>query len=198
MIHFQNRDGNRPFHNRVRIAIEKTDGAYFQGKGGIMSIKSAINNRLTGFIIFVFIAVFLMGTGTAIAQEHPGEHPSEHPSSVNTSITKESLAAAITDYVTGESELKGGYFLFFDQEQNKPLALTLDKVHKDRLSALGEGVYFACADFNDTGGDMYDLDIFMMNGMRGLEVTEISVHKKNGEARYVWVEKDGIWSRKTK
>ena len=82
--------------------------------------------------------------------------------------------------------------------QNKPLALTLEDVHKDRLGDLGDGSYFACADFKDSGGDTYDMDIFMKRGKTGMEATDISVHKKNGVARYDWVEKDGIWSKKAK
>lgn len=150
------------------------------------------------FIIFAVSVIFLAGAIAVSAQEHPREHPSEHPMSKKAEVTKETLASAITDYVSKESDLKGGYFLFFDKKQNKPLALTLDNVHKDRLATLGDGVYFACADFKDTGGDMYDLDIFMKQGTKGLDVTDISVHKKNGEARYDWVEKEGVWSKQEK
>lgn len=124
------------------------------------------------------------------------EHPTEHPTSKKETLTKEALADAITDYVNKESNLKGGYFLFFDGQQDEPLALTLDKVHKERLATLSDGVYFACADFKATDDDMYDLDIFMKGDEHDLEVTEINLHKKNGEARYTWVEKDGIWSKK--
>jgi hypothetical protein len=168
----------------------------FSRKDETMRSRTRITGWLFNSVIPAVLAIFFSGTIIAAAQEHPGEHPSEHPTSEKASITKESLAAAITDYVNKESDLKGGYFLFFDKQQNKPLALALDKVHKDRLATLGDGVYFACADFKDTGGDMYDLDIFMKDGTSGLEVSDISVHKKNGEARYDWVEKDGIWSKK--
>lgn len=146
---------------------------------------------------FLSLLVMVFAGATVVsAQEHPSEHPSEHPTSKKAALSKESLADAITDYVNKESNLKGGYFLFFDGQQDKPLALTLDKVHKERLATLGDGVYFACADFKATDDDMYDLDIFMKEDEHGLEVTEINLHKKNGQARYVWVEKDGIWSKK--
>jgi Na+-transporting methylmalonyl-CoA/oxaloacetate decarboxylase gamma subunit len=158
-----------------------------------------------GIMRKTFLSLLVMvfaGVSTTSAQEHPTEHPSEHeaehPTSEKAALTKETLADAITDYVSKESNLKGGYFLFFDDQQGKPLALTLDKVHKERLAALGDGVYFACADFKATDDDMYDLDIFMKEDEHGLEVTEINLHKKNGEARYTWVEKDGIWSKKKK
>lgn len=152
-----------------------------------------------GIIGAAFLSLSIMvfaGASVVSAQEHPSEHPSEHPTSKKATLTKETLAEAIRDYVNGESDLKGGYFLFFDKKQGKPLALTLDRVHKERLATLGGGVYFACADFKAIDGDMYDLDIFMKETKEGLEVTDISLHKKNGQARYTWTEKNGIWSKK--
>jgi hypothetical protein len=167
-------------------------------KDEAMRRENHLTVRLVTSVLPAVLAVFFTGAIIASAQEHPREHPSEHPASKKAAVTKETLAAAITDYVNKESELKGGYFLFFDREQDKPLALRLDKVHQDRLSTLGDDVYFACADFEDTGGDMYDLDIFMKKGTSGFDVTDISLHKKNGEARYDWIEKDGIWSKQEK
>ncbi len=132
------------------------------------------------------------------ADEHPSEHPKEHPKGQTKSsgLTREALAKAIKGYVEKEAKLKGGYFLVYDQAARKPLALTLDRVHDDRLSRVSEGVYFACADFRTPENQVYDLDIFMKQSGSGLEVTEIAVHKEDGKARYGWVEKDGIWSKK--
>lgn len=155
---------------------------------------ATIENILTRIFLTVLV-VLITGSVSASAQEHPSEHPSEHPTSTKAEVSKETLADAIIEYVNNESDLKGGFFLVYDQEQDKALALKLDKVHKERLATLGNGVYFACADFNATDGNVYDLDIFMKDSEHGLEVSEISVHKTNGEARYGWVEKDGVWSK---
>ena len=160
-----------------------------------------IESILTRIFLSVLI-VFFVGTISALAQEHPTEHPSEHPSEHPTSkkaeITKETLAEAIVGYVNNDADLKGGFFLVYDKEQGKALALKLDKVHEDRLATLGNGVYFACADFNATDGSVYDLDVFMKDSKQGLVVSDISVHKKNGEARYGWVEKNGVWGKSKK
>ena len=153
-------------------------------------------------LLFAFSSAF-----TARAGEHPSEHPAEkpaakqehpaeHPHEAKSKVTKDSLEKAIKDYVKTDSVLKGGYFLVYDKVDKKPLVLTLQKVHKDRLSKVSNGVYFFCADFKTPDGLVYDLDIFMKDGAHGLETTEVVVHKKNGKARYGWVEKDGIWSRK--
>ena len=68
----------------------------------------------------------------------------------------------------------------------------------DRLTGLGNDVYFACADFQASNGKVYDLDIFM-NGKssENLGVTKIIVHKEDGVQRYSWREKDGVWVKTT-
>ena len=130
------------------------------------------------------------------ATNSAAEHPAEHPQAESTGMTKETIAKAVGDYVQKETNLKGGYFLVYDQVANKPLVLALDRVHKDRLSKVSEGVYFACADFKTPENRVYDRDIFMKQTESGFEVTEISIHKEEGKARYNWVEKGGIWTKK--
>lgn len=152
--------------------------------------------------VMVVTIVLVAMAGYAYAGEHP-EHPAakaaEHASTMKAPpITKEELAEAIQAYVEEDAMLKGGYFLVYDKEAAKPLALTLKKVHKDRLSSVGHGVYFACADFVTPTGKVYDLDIFMKGPDKNhLSVTEITVHKESGEARYTWYESEGIWKRKS-
>jgi len=165
----------------------------------------------TGLMMF---ALILFGGQTALAGEHPTEHPSEHPSGKkaehpehpakktdkaekSVGLTKEDMAEAISGYVAKDADLKGGYFLVFDKESGKPLALQLEKVHKDRLSRVAKDVYFACADFRTHDGKkVYDLDVFMHGpDKKHLKVTEVSVHKEDGDARYGWVEKNGVWSK---
>ena len=131
------------------------------------------------------------------AQEHP-EHPQQGEKQAEKStekpMTLDQLADAIASYIQQDSKLKGGYFLVFDTEEKKPLALTLDKVHRERLASLGGGVYFACTDMkSDT--TVYDLDFFMKQTPHGIETSDISIHKKNGKPRYGWKEESGIWKK---
>src|SRR3989338_210610 len=170
-----------------------------------------------GAVLMAF-ALMLFGGRIAMAGEHPTEHPSEHPAAgtakaehpehpaktdkagkaeKSVGLSKEDMAEAISGYVSKDADLKGGYFLVFDKESGQPLALTLEKVHKDRLSRVAKDVYFACADFRTHDGKkVYDLDVFMHGpDKKHLKVTEISVHKEDGDARYGWVEKDGVWSK---
>ncbi len=135
--------------------------------------------------------------------EHPAkevaaaktEHP-EHPkAAAEAEVTKEMMGEAITGYVEKDAALKGGYFCVYDAKANAPLALTLDKVHQDKLAKVSDGLFFACCDFKATNGTMYDLDFFMKSTPMGLRVSEVAVHKEAGKPRYGWVEKDGVWSK---
>lgn len=144
----------------------------------------------------VTLGFLAFGATTALAQEHP-EHPEkkvEHPESAET-MTLDELADAIAGYIAQDSKLKGGYFLVFDPVDEKPLMLKLEKVHKERLSALGGGVYFACSDMKASDGTVYDLDFFMKRMGNRIETTEVAIHKKAGVARYGWNEENGVWKK---
>ncbi len=122
------------------------------------------------------------------------EHPSEHPTTVKSlKLTISQLAESIEKYIQQDVELKGGFFVF-DVKNDEVLNLTLNKIHKERLSNIGNDTYFACADFKASNGKVYDLDVFMMGKSQDdLVVTEINVHKESGIARYGWQNQSGIW-----
>ena len=136
--------------------------------------------------------------------EHPtGSKKAEHPTATITpqivqgeKITLQNLARAIESFVEADINLRGA-FLVIDPSTNEVLKLNLEKVHKERLSHVGDDVYFACADFNADDGKVYDLDIFLRGtNTEELTVTEITVHKEDGQARYGWLEQDGVWIKK--
>lgn len=151
------------------------------------------------------LAFFSFAAISVSAQEHP-EHPTkekpktehpEHPSNEQAvAVTVDQMAQAITDYVNSDAVLKGGFFFVYDASTKKPLQLTLDKVHKERLSQVGENLFFACSDFKGAGGKMYDLDFFMKSKDGKLKVTELMIHKEEGKPRYSWYEEEGVWKRK--
>ena len=147
--------------------------------------------------------VALMAVSLAVVlimgcKEHPAEHPAEHPkeSGGKVTVTKDELADAIEVYVK-EASTAEGYFVVNDEEAGKELKLTLDKVHRKRLSRVGEGLYFACADFKNIDGTIYDLDVFMKGTAKdNLSFSKFSVHKEAGKERYTWYEEGGVWKRK--
>ena len=151
------------------------------------------------------IIILICAASIVLAQ---GEHPTktkkaEHPTTTITpqivqgeKITLQNLAQAIEGFVEADIILRGA-FLVIDPKADTVLKLKLEKVHKERLSHIGENIYFACADFNAENGKVYDLDIFLQGtNTDNLTVTEISVHKEDGTPRYGWKEENGIWSKK--
>ena len=138
--------------------------------------------------------IIVIGLVNFLVAEHPTEHPSEHPTAAKLpKLTISQLAESIEKYIQQDVELKGGFFVF-DVKKGEVLNLTLSKIHKERLSNIGNNTYFACADFQASNGKVYDLDVFMMGKSQDdLMVMEINVHKENGVARYGWKNQSGIW-----
>jgi hypothetical protein len=137
----------------------------------------------------------LTGATRAPGSERFGEDL--HPERVDLSqVTKESIAQSITRYVQDETGRHGGVFAIDDPQQNTTLDLNLANVHMERLSALGDGRYFACADFKGRDGHTYDIDVFMRpHSEAGFVPTDVLVHKQDGKARFDWVERDGRWAQ---
>lgn len=157
-----------------------------------------MNKSRTLITIFSLLALAAFG----VAQEHPehpqkSEHP-EHPTEAKTAfkVDVDAMESAILAFVKHDSELKGGFFLVFDKKSKKPLTLTLSKVHKQKLSQCGENLYFACSDFDATGGKEFDVDFFMQLDEDELVVTKVMIHKEDGSPRYTWFEEEGLWKTK--
>jgi hypothetical protein len=124
----------------------------------------------------------------------PDQHPELAHLTHLTEVTLDSLTQSIASYVEDESKRQGGVFPVPDPDHGTPLELTLTKVHRERLSKLADGRYFACADFTGPKGGTYDVDIFMRTESTGVVPSEMIVHKVNGAARFNWSERDGVWS----
>lgn len=131
------------------------------------------------------------------ASRAPGSErlqPDEHPELAHlTQVSTDSLADAITSYVASESKGRNGAFPVPAPNGGEPLGLTLTTVHRERVSRLADGRYFACADFKGADGHTYDVDIFMRAESKGLVPADIIVHKVNGAPRFNWIERDGAW-----
>ena len=116
----------------------------------------------------------------------------EKPGSGTHEVSKETLAKVIEDHAAQQ----GASFKFTHPDTKKGLSLTLIKVHKDRLSKVAENRYFACSDFKEAGGTVYDLD-FWVNASGGqLTVTKTMLHKEAGKPRYTWHQEGGVWKQK--
>jgi len=151
-------------------------------------------------LAFVLIVTAFLST-LALAQEkkeHPKEeHPKEHPEHPKTAkkMSTDDIDKAIRAHIEKTAAASGGKFPVKDDVLNKTWDLELVKVHNDKLQALADGRYFACVDFKAADGTMVDVDFFMKKAGDALEVTDTTVHKINGKARYGYQEKDGVWVR---
>jgi hypothetical protein len=135
--------------------------------------------------------------GLAQQQEHP-KPPAAAPTAAS-AVTLEDVAQQIETYVKRESH--DGAFKFEDKAAGKQLSLTLDRIHRERLSQVGPDMFFACVDFKSADGKVYDLDFFVQGTSKeNLRVLpdKTSVHKENGKERYTWAfnADKGIWEQK--
>jgi hypothetical protein len=126
------------------------------------------------------------------------EHP-EHPTGKQkpAGLTKDQLADAIEAYIKKEAAANNGNFPITDEKSGEKLQLTLERVHRERLARVGDDKYFACVDFKNTKGTIYDVDFFMKGTSKeNLTFSEFMIHKVDGKARYTWHEENGVWKRK--
>jgi hypothetical protein len=144
----------------------------------------------------IAVTVIAFFSTLALAQEkkeHPKEHP-EHPKSEK-KVSTDDIDKAIRGHIEQATKAAGGKFSVKDDVLNKTWELELVKVHQDKLQALADGRYFACVDFKAADGTMVDVDFFLKKDGDALAVTDTTVHKINGKARYNYQEKDGVWVR---
>jgi hypothetical protein len=126
-------------------------------------------------------------------KEHPKEHP-EHPKSEK-KVSTDDIDKSIRAHIGDVAKTSGGRFPVKDDVLTKTWQLELVRVHTERLQALADGSYFACVDFKAEDGTIVDVDFFLKKQGDALVVTDTSVHKVNGKARYNYEEKNGVWVR---
>jgi hypothetical protein len=150
-------------------------------------------------VLALSLTALLAAPVIAQQKEHPKEHPQkkEHPEQPKSEkkFSVDDIDTAIRSNIEEEAKASDGKFLVQDEVLDKTWELELVRVHKDRLQALADGRYFACVDFKAADGTMVDVDFFLKKEGDKLAVTDTSVHKINGKARYNYEEKDGVWVR---
>lgn len=147
-------------------------------------------------VVILLVAVALVVWLGARAQEHPkSEHPKkEHPAAAKPVSTAD-LEAAIRAHIDGTAKKNNGSFPVKDDVLKKTWQLKLVRVHTDRLTQLDDTTFFACVDFSAADGTLVDVDFFLKGKEGKLEVTDTSVHKINGVARYLYQQKGKFWER---
>lgn len=153
-------------------------------------------------ILALLVVVGLVGVmGLRAQQEHPQEHPKkappkqEHPAAKPASTAD--LEKAIREHVEETAKKNDGKFPVKDDVLKKTWQLTLVRVHTDKLTQLSDTTYFACVDFKADDETVVDVDFYLEQKNDKLEVTDTSVHKVNGVARYLYEKKGDFWVRVT-
>ncbi|KKK53712.1 hypothetical protein LCGC14_3092030, partial [marine sediment metagenome] len=146
-------------------------------------------NWQTAIPVAVLVCALLAGCDTSWGEEQGSSD------SVPNVVTKE-IQDGIEKHIEEQTRLGEGYFkLPFDDGE---LRLKLVRVHTEYLANLGPRRHFACVDLASTDGDVYDVDFFLAGDPGAMTVTETTVHKINGQPRYVWEQKrDKTWHRVT-
>ncbi len=162
-------------------------------------MKKVLSLPMALAVLAFFSAYPLAAREAAAQKEHPSqekkkEHPKEHPTSEK-KVSTEDLDATIRTHIEEKAKVSGDRFPVKDDVLKKTWELELVRVHKDRLQSLADGSYFACVDFKAADATMVDVDFFLKKEGGRLAVTDTSVHKINGKARYNYQEKDGVWVR---
>lgn len=155
------------------------------------TVSSVSRSRLLTAVIAATLACGGWGAPRVWA-EHPG-------GAGKPAVEMADVSRSIESYVKQES--KDGGFKIKDPLTGKQLSLTLDQVHRERLSQVGPDLFFVCADFKAADGALYDLDFFVQGKSKdSLRVLpdKTSVHKENGKERYTWAfnATKGVWEQK--
>jgi hypothetical protein len=88
---------------------------------------------------------------------------------------------AIVNYIKNEAGTDGT-FAIEDTVAGKTWQLTYDYVH-ETVQETEDGRYYACVDFTE-GNNRLDLDIYVVKEDDKPKVSEVVIHKVNGESRW--------------
>ncbi len=122
------------------------------------------------------LLVALVGTRGAWAEKPPEEE------AAMTAKRDAEVRAALEDYIKKDVALKGGFFIR-DAEKDTVQSLAFDNVHMG-VHGMPDGSFFACADFMDVAGKVFDLDVYAKPGPEeGWEIVKILIHKEDGIVR---------------
>lgn len=172
--------------------------------------KNLIITMLFGF--FVGLGASLQASSCGSGEDHAGEgkassgsekasgHHGHSKSEKKGGLDVEQVVDAVRKYVVVDSKTKGGYFMVWDDQEEKALALSLDKIHRSPPRQVSDNVFLVCADFKATDGKVYVLDLYVKEDRRGkIKITDVvTVRKVDKKARYKWVEKHGRWTKSEK
>ena len=125
--------------------------------------------KTTALCPVIWIAALSVGVVACQPDEQTAKTPSENE-----------VKAAIEEYVRQDISLRDAFFLR-DPRDESVLVLSFDHVH-EQVHTTPEGGYYACVDFKDDAGNIYDVDVYMEATDGDYQPAKLVLHKVNGEA----------------
>jgi len=105
------------------------------------------------------------------------------PKAPDSRVTDE-IQAGIENHIRTRTLEGDGLFDLEDGQDT--LHLKLVRVHTEYLSKLGPGYSFACVALATAAGDVFAVAFFLLGEPGEMQVSATTIHKKNGQPRYVW------------
>jgi hypothetical protein len=112
----------------------------------------------------------------------------EHPGSMEVTRAWQ-VMAAIHNYVATNKDASGNLPIK-DDKTGETIPLQFVEIHQPVRHLKNEGEYFVCTDFRKPGSqdEYYDIDFWVDQKSRKLEVDNVKIHK-------VPVQEDGVWTQ---
>ncbi|MFQ5823867.1 MAG: hypothetical protein ACE5JB_07425 [bacterium] len=96
-------------------------------------------------------------------------------------LSNSHVKEVIVNYIKNETGPEGT-FAIEDTIEVKTWQLTYDYVHES-VHKAEDGRYYACVDFTE-GDNRLDLDLYVAKEDDELKISEVVIHKVNGESRW--------------
>ena len=155
-----------------------------------------MTNGRYGLVVALAVGVALWPVGLQAA-EHAGEtheHGGQEHGGATVTPAQDGQAAAepsaeqirqaIRSHIE-EITADEGAFSIEDEQTGQLRTLELVQVH-ERVGKTGDA-YYSCTDMKDTAtGELLDLDFDVVADAGELDVTDVRIHKVNGEERYTY------------
>jgi transglutaminase-like putative cysteine protease len=154
-------------------------------------MKSAANSRLVASTAAVGFALLSGCALTDVAQpdlEPVYQFRSGLVNDASFSRVTLDIKDGIVSHINEKATADEGVYRFSDGDEE--LELKLVRVHMAYLSQLGPTSHFACVDLATQEGDVYDVDFFLEGEPGRMVVSDATLHKRNGQPRYVWEQGD--------
>lgn len=121
--------------------------------------------------LFTLLFICTLGVFAALPQPAEPQGAKEDDRAVRAAIASEL-----------DSSMRGGKLEILDPRSGQARTVTFVELH-DAVHRTGDGSAYACADFKDESGKLYDVDVYVRGEDGGYRLKELVLHKADGKDR---------------